>query len=564
MRGVSPYQAVVRRTNDLDTFDHLAKGTLCSWIDHPFKLASTAWMPLISAAVYPGTTAATNPDRAAIIMESSGETVTFAELDARACQIAHLLADAGIGPGDHVAFCLENNAEFLQLGWGCHYAGTIYTAISSRLNTEEMAYIINNCGAKAFITSAYKQDQALELLDQIPEVTLRLMMDGTADGFESYEEAVNGLPTTPIEGRVAGRDMLYSSGTTGRPKGVKQAMEVEPLETASTGVANLAALLFGVTGDSVYLSPAPLYHAAPLRFCMASHMLGATVVVMERFDPTQYLNAIETYKVTHSQVVPTMFVRILKLDEAVRNSVDISSLQTVVHAAAPCPVEVKSQIIDWWGPIVHEYYAGTEGNGFVYCNSEGWLAHKGTVGSPLNCELHICDEEGNEVPVGEEGTVFFSGGGTFEYHGDESKTNESRHRNGWSTLGDIGKVDEDGFLYLTDRKAYMIISGGVNIYPQEAENVLTMHPKVYDVAVIGVPNEEFGEEVKAVVQVAEGHEPTDQLARELVTYCREHLADVKCPRSVDFRDELPRHPTGKLYKRLLKDEYWAGHASRII
>lgn len=521
-------------------------------------------MALISAAVYPGTTALAKPDRPAIVMASSGETVTFAELDARACQIAHLLSDSGIKPGDHVAFCLENNTEYLQLAWGCHYAGTIYTAISSRLKTEEMAYIINNCGAKAFITSSYKRDQAAELNDQLPEVSLRLMMDGTIDGFESYEHALEGSPTTPIEGRVAGRDMLYSSGTTGRPKGVKQAMELEPLETASHTVANLNALLFGMTDNSVYLSPAPLYHAAPLRFCMGALVLGATVVVMERFDPAEYLKAIETYRITHSQVVPTMFVRILKLDAEERNSVDVSSLQAVVHAAAPCPVEVKSQLIEWWGPIVHEYYAGTEGNGFVYCDSAGWLAHKGTVGSPINCELHICDEEGNEVPIGEEGTVFFSGGGSFEYHGDEAKTTESRHSSGWSTLGDIGKVDADGFLYLTDRKAYMIISGGVNIYPQEAENVLTMHPKVFDVAVIGVPNVDFGEEVKAIVQVANGVEPSEELGRELVAYCRERLADVKCPRSVDFRDELPRHPTGKLYKRLLKDEYWAGHTSRII
>jgi long-chain acyl-CoA synthetase len=514
--------------------------------------------------VYPGLTAQTLPDRPAIVLHSSGEAVTFAELDSRANQIAHLLTNAGLKPGDHVAFCLENNAEYLQLAWGCHYAGTIYTAISSRLNTEEMAYIINNSGAKAFITSSYKREQASELIDLIPEVGLRLMMGSTIDGYGSYEAAVEGLPVTAIEGRVAGRDMLYSSGTTGRPKGVKQAMEREPLETASHSVANISALLFGMTNESTYLSPAPLYHAAPLRFCMGAQALGATVVVMERFDPTEYLAAISKHKVTHSQVVPTMFVRILKLDEQVKAAADVSTLQAVIHAAAPCPVDVKTQIIEWWGPVVHEYYAGTEGNGFIYCDSNAWLAHKGTVGAPINCELHICDEEGNEVPVGEEGTVFFGGGGTFEYHGDTEKTAESRHAKGWSTLGDVGKVDSDGFLYLTDRKAYMIISGGVNIYPQEAENILTMHPKVFDVAVIGVPNPDFGEEVKAIVQVAEGVKPGPELERELVSYCREHLADVKCPRTVDFRDELPRHPTGKLYKRLLKDEYWAGHASRII
>jgi acyl-coenzyme A synthetase/AMP-(fatty) acid ligase len=297
---------------------------------------------------------------------------------------------------------------------------------------------------------------------------------------------------------------------------------------------------------------------------MGAQALGATVVVMERFAPAEYLDAVETYHVTHSQVVPTMFVRILKLDDDVRANADMSSLQAIVHAAAPCPIDVKSRMIDWWGPVIHEYYAGTEGNGFVYCDSAGWLAHKGSVGTPINCEVHICDDEGNELGVGEEGTVFFGGGGTFEYHGDSDKTAGSRHPKGWSTLGDVGRLDEDGYLYLTDRKAHMIITGGVNVYPQEAENILTMHPKVFDVAVIGVPNEEFGEEVKAVVQVAPGVEPNDQLVRELVAHCREHLADVKCPRTVDFRDELPRHATGKLYKRLLKDEYWAGHTSRIL
>lgn len=497
-------------------------------------------------------------------MHGTGESVSFGQLDARANQIAHLFKSAGIKAGDHVAFCLENNSEYLQLAWGCHYAGTVYTAISSRLTTEEMAYIINNCGAKAFITSDYKRDQAAELVDQMPDVMLRLMMGGALSGFESYEQALESLPTTPLANRVAGKDMLYSSGTTGRPKGVKQENAAEPLENAVHSVGGLSALLFGMTADSIYLSPAPLYHAAPLRFCMGAHTLGATVVVMERFDPAEFLHAVEKHRATHSQVVPTMFVRILKLPPDVRAAADLSSLQAVIHAAAPCPVDVKSRIIEWWGPVVHEYYAGTEGNGFVYCDSHGWLTHKGTVGAPINCELHICDDEGNEVPTGEEGTVFFGGGGTFEYHGDADKTSDSRHRNGWSTLGDVGKVDDDGYLYLTDRKAYMIISGGVNIYPQEAENVLTMHPKVFDVAVIGVPNEDFGEEVKAVVQLANGYEPSDSIAHELMAYCREHLADVKCPRSVDFRDELPRHPTGKLYKRLLKDEYWVGHASRII
>jgi long-chain acyl-CoA synthetase len=517
--------------------------------------------------VYPGAFAAQTPEKPAVIMGGSGQVITYAQLDEEANRLSQLFRAAGFQPGDHVAFCLENHPRFLSIAWGAHYAGLVYTAMSSRLTTEEMAYIIDNCGAKAFITSTYKREQAAELADQMPAVSVRLMIDGTIEGYESYEEALAAQPTEPLADRVAGADMLYSSGTTGRPKGVKQALPMTPLEEAGTGVGGMLPLLFGLTADSVYLSPAPLYHAAPLRFCMGTHINGATVVVMERFDPEDYLRLIDHHEVTHSQVVPTMFVRLLKLDESVRSSYDVSSMQAIVHAAAPCPVPVKEQMIDWFGPIIHEYYAGTEGNGFVYCNSEMWLGHKGTVGFPVGCTVHIVGEDGEEVPLGDEGVVYFEGGSSFEYHGDPEKTAGARHPEGWTTLGDVGKLDEDGFLYLTDRKAYMIITGGVNVYPQEAENVLTMHPKVFDVAVIGVPNEDFGEEVKAIVQTTEplaDDAEARALERELIDYCRQHLADVKCPRSVDFRDELPRHPTGKLYKRLLKDEYWAGHASRII
>jgi acyl-CoA synthetase (AMP-forming)/AMP-acid ligase II len=311
----------------------------------------------------------------------------------------------------------------------------------------------------------------------------------------------------------------------------------------------------------VYLSPAPLYHAAPLRFSLATHELGGTVVAMEHFDPEQALVLIERYRATHSQWVPTMFVRMLKLPAETRQRYDLSSLRIAVHAAAPCPVDMKRQMIEWWGPVLHEYYAGTEGNGFIYCNSEMWLAHPGTVGTPLGCIVHIVDEDGRELPQGQAGTVYFEGGPTFEYHNDPDKTAASRHAKGWSTLGDVGYLDDDGFLYLTDRKAYLIISGGVNIYPQEAENVLINHPDVADVAVFGVPNEDFGEEVKAVVEPTSMAEAGPALAQELITYCKGHLADIKCPRSIDFRPELPRHPTGKLYKRLLRDRYWQGRAA---
>ncbi len=514
----------------------------------------------------PGEHAATTPDRPAVIMATSGQVITYAELDAEANRVSRLFRSLGLRPGDHVAFCLENHPRFLALAWGAHYAGLYYTAMSSRLTTEEMDYIIGDCGARAFVASAYKRDQAAELVGSVASGVALYMLDGTIDGYESWEEALAALPATPLdEDRVEGRDMLYSSGTTGRPKGIEVPLPDAPLGNADP-MYLLVTALFGGGGDSVYLSPAPLYHAAPLRFSMTFQRLGATVVVMEHFDAAQALDLIGRHRVTHSQWVPTMFIRMLKLPEDVRAGADLSSLKVAVHAAAPCPVEVKRQMIEWWGPVLHEYYAGTEGNGFVYCDSEAWLAHPGTVGRSILGEIHIVGDDGEELPVGEAGTVYFGNGPRFRYHNDPEKTAASQdpQGRGWSTLGDVGYLDDEGFLYLTDRKAYMIITGGVNVYPQEAENVLALHPKVADVAVLGVPNDDFGEEVKAVVEPLSMADAGPELERELIAYCREHLADVKCPRSVDFRVELPRHPTGKLYKRLLKDEYWAGHASRIV
>jgi long-chain acyl-CoA synthetase len=510
--------------------------------------------------MYPGQIAAAHPDKPAVVMAATGQVQTFAELDAAANRLARVLRAAGLHRGDHVAFCMENHPRFLEVAWGCHYAGLIYTAASSRLTAGELAYIVDDCGAKAFIASTAKADQAAEIVAATPGVGLRLMLGGTVDGYGSYEDAVASQAGTPLdEERREGADMLYSSGTTGRPKGVKVPLPDQPLGTPS-GVTVLLQLLFGGRDEMVYLSPAPLYHAAPLRFCMSVQRLGGTVVVMEHFDAEEYLALVERHRVTHTQLVPTMFVRMLKLPEEVRSRYDLSSLEVAIHAAAPCPIPVKQQMIEWWGPVIHEYYAGTEGNGFVYCNSEQWLAHPGTVGAPIGCTIHIVGEDGVELPAGEPGTVYFAGGTAFEYHNDPEKTAGSHNEQGWSTLGDVGYLDDDGFLYLTDRKAYMIITGGVNVYPQEAENVLVTHPAVADVAVLGVPNEDFGEEVKAIVQPVEmpaGEEAAAALERELIAFCRTQLADVKCPRSVDFRPELPRHPTGKLYKRLLKDEYWA-------
>jgi len=512
---------------------------------------------------FPGTFAAASPDQPAVIMAGSGETLTYAELDERATRFANVLGSLGMSTGDHVAFCLENQVRFLEVAWGCHYAGLVYTATSTRLTPGELSYIIDDCGAKAFIASHAVADLAAATVADTPGVETRLMLDGTVDGFGSYEDALASASTEAGPDRQEGVDMLYSSGTTGRPKGVQMPLPGKPLGTKPALNLLCEALLSYGLGMR-YLNPAPLYHAAPLRFTMAVQRVGGTTVVMEHFDPVEALRLIDTHRITHSQWVPTMFVRMLKLPEAERTAYDVSSMEMMVHAAAPCPVEVKRGIIEWFGPVVHEYYAGTEGNGFVYCDSDQWLAHPGTVGQSLLGPLHITDDDGAELPVGEPGTIWFEAAATFEYHNDPEKTAASRHPKGWSTLGDVGRVDNDGFLYLTDRKAYMIITGGVNVYPQEAENALALHPKVMDVAVFGVPNEDFGEEVKAVVQPAASmDEVGPELERELIAYCRERLADVKCPRSVDFRPELPRHPTGKLYKRLLKDEYWAD-AGRTI
>ncbi|MEL0093176.1 MAG: AMP-binding protein, partial [Pseudomonadales bacterium] len=506
--------------------------------------------------------AAERPDKAAYIMAATGQTFSYLDLEQGSNRLAHLFRSLGLNRGDHIAILLENHPLFLQICVAAQRSGLYFTAISYRLQRDEVAYIVNDCGAKVFITSRDRQSVVEALLADLPDLGQAYMLDGISPGFESLESAIETQPTTPIEDESIGTSMLYSSGTTGRPKGV-----FRQLPEGQWGAEDSAALfraLYGATDDSVYLSPAPLYHAAPLTFSMGFLLGGMTVVVMEHFDAEAALKTIQTYRATHSQWVPTMFIRMLKLDQETRLSYDVSSLQCAIHAAAPCPVPVKEQMIEWWGPVIFEYYAGSEGNGFVAITSEEWLAHKGSVGRGLTAVLHICDEEGNEVPVGESGTIYFEGGGEFEYHNDPQKTAESRHPKGWSTLGDIGYLDEEGYLYLTDRKSFMIISGGVNIYPQETENLLVTHPKVMDVAVFGVPNEDFGEEVKAVVQPIHWEDAGPELEAELIDFCRDNISHIKCPKTIDFEQELPRHPTGKLYKRLLKDRYWEGHKTGIL
>ena len=506
-----------------------------------------------------GELAATNADKAAYVIAETGVTTTFKQLDDLSMQASQLFRQLGLNRGDHVAILLENHPALLQVCFAAQRSGLYFTAISYRLQDEEVEYIVSDCQAKVFITSKSQQNLVEKLnLDHCHSY----MVDGVVAGFNSWEDGLAEMPAEKILDESIGVQMLYSSGTTGRPKGV-----FKPLPEGAYGVdegPNLFGMLYGATENSIYLSPAPLYHAAPLTFTMGMLSMGVTCIVMQHFEAEAALAAIEKYKITHSQWVPTMFIRMLKLDDDVRLKHDVSSLQCAIHAAAPCPVPIKEQMIEWWGPVIHEYYAGSEGNGFVAINSEQWLAHKGSVGLPLTAQLHIVGEDGEEVAQGESGTIYFEGGGDFEYFNDKEKTDESRHAQGWSTLGDVGYRDADGFLYLTDRKSFMIISGGVNIYPQETENLLVTHPKVMDVAVFGVPNDDFGEEVKAVVQPKDWNDVGRDLEAELIEFCREHIAGLKCPRSIDFDKELPRHPTGKLYKRLLRDKYWEGHKTKLL
>ena len=517
--------------------------------------------------MHPAHFARTQPDKPAFIMAGSGVSVSYRELEARSNQVAHLLRNLGLKAGDHIAILLENHPRFFEICFGAHRAGIIYTAMSTRLTVSEAAYIVENCEAKLLITSHAMHGLAQELLPHTAALGARLMLDGAEPGYTAFETAIAACPITPIADQTAGGDMLYSSGTTGRPKGVFVPPEFPEID-APNPLITICAKLFGMDTATVYLSPAPLYHAAPLRFSMTAMRLGGTCVVMEQFDAEDYLRQVERHQVTHTQLVPTMFVRMLKLAPEVRTRYQLASLKIAIHAAAPCPVPVKQQMIEWWGPMLWEYYAGTEGNGMTMVNSQDWLTHPGTVGRAVIGQLRICDDDGAQAAAGTPGTIYFAEGRAYSYHNDPEKTASSRNAQGWTTLGDVGYVDHEGYLYLTDRKAHMIISGGVNIYPQEAENLLITHPKVLDCAVIGVPNEDFGEEVKAVVQPRDMRDVAGPLAKELeaelIAFCRESLSPIKCPRSIDFETELPRHPTGKLYKRLLRDRYWAGRASKIM
>jgi long-chain acyl-CoA synthetase len=505
---------------------------------------------------HPSIHAKTNPDKIAYRMAGSGQALTYRELDERSNRGAQLFRSLGLKAGDHVALLLENRLEFMEICWAAQRSGLYYTAISRYLTADEIAYIVKDCGARVVITSAKCADTIAALITNAADAPIFYIVDETRAGFRDWNAALAAQPATPVADAVAGYDMLYSSGTTGRPKGIKRASQNTSIDVPNPLLKLLCADMCGMNADSTYLSPAPLYHAAPLRFNMMAITLGGTSVIMEHFDAEEFLKLVEKYKITQSQLVPTMFVRMLKLPDEVRLRYNVSSLNGAIHAAAPCPVDVKARMIDWWGPILIEYYAGSEGNGVTVSNSQQWLSHRGTVGRSVVGTIKILDENDQEAKTGEIGTVYFADAPVFTYHNDPEKTKRAYNDRGWSTLGDVGYLDDEGFLYLTDRKSYMIISGGVNIYPQETEDVLISHPDIADVAVFGVPNEEMGEEVKAVVQPHDMSRAGKQLEAELITFCRKHLSPIKCPKSIDFEVELPRTPTGKLVKRHLRDKYW--------
>jgi long-chain acyl-CoA synthetase len=499
--------------------------------------------------------AASQPDTAAVIIAETGQQISFAELEARSNQIAHLFRAHGVQRGDAIAMLLDNCLDYFSIVWAAQRSGLYFTCISTKLTTPEVDYIVRNCGAKIFIASSLFSTIAESVRALLPEETICYSVNGSINGFSEFEPIVVVQRNERIADESLGRSMLYSSGTTGYPKGVKSTLTGGKIDEPDTLTA-LTKFMFNFGPGIRYLSPAPLYHAAPLGFSIATLKWGGTVIVMQQFDPEAALRFIETYKITHSQWVPTMFVRMLKLPHDIHHKYDLSSHEVAIHAAAPCPIEVKKQMIDWWGPKIFEYYAATEGAGFTAITPQEWLTKPGSVGKALLGTIRIVDEIGELVPTGEIGRIFFEGGPSFEYHNDAEKTRESINDKGWATFGDIGYVDADGYLFLTDRKAFMIISGGVNVYPQETENILIMHPRIADVAVFGVPHDELGEAVKAVVQPQNWEEATPEFAEELMAFCRERLSAIKTPKSIDFEKELPRHATGKLYKRLLRDRYW--------
>ncbi len=497
--------------------------------------------------VYPATHAVTRPDHPALVM-TDGPQLTYAELDRTSTQLARVLRDNGARPGDTLAIVMENRVEWATAIWAGMRTGMFVAPLNSHLKAQELAYILGDCEPVAVVTSAAREEEVRTALDDA----------GTGTGVfvaEQLATALNAVDAAPLEHERLGARMLYSSGTTGRPKGIRQPLKDLHPADAPPRLGGLMDRL-GISPDTVLLSPAPNYHAAPFTFLLVVQNLGGTVVSLPRFDAEHLLAAIDAHRVTHVQVVPTMLSRLLRLPAATRARYDLGSLEVLVTSGAPCSRELKAAAMDWLGPVVHEYYGASEGYGQTHVSPAEALQRPGTVGRALKGTIHVTDAAGHELGHGEVGRIWFAGTDPVTYHRDDEKSRRARNDRGWSTVGDLGHVDADGYLYLAGRESHTIISGGVNVYPAEIEELLTTHPQVTDVAVIGIPDEDLGEAVHAVVQAGPGAD-TVTLADELTALCRAHLAGFKRPRSFDFVEALPRTPTGKLRKDEVRRPYWS-------
>jgi long-chain acyl-CoA synthetase len=502
---------------------------------------------------FPDEYAARSPTRAAYVMAGSGEVVTYAALAERSRRGARLMRELGVGAGDHLAMLMENHPRLLEVAWAAQRAGIRYTPMPFLAPLTECAYFLADCGARLLVTSAACREVAEAARDEVDPAMPILLVDESSAPSEDYLARARAHPAEPLDDEEEGADFLYSGGTTGRPKGIVLDRPHAPIGTPP-GFAELLSEVFGFDEDTVLCAPAPLYHSAPLRFAMTVHRVGGTAVIVERFDAARLLETIERHRVTHLKLVPTMFQRLLALPDEVRERADVTSLRVVVHAAAPCPPSVKRAMIDWLGPIVHEFYSCTENYLFTHVTSQEWLQRPGTVGRPLSGTPHVLTDDGRELAAGEIGTLWSEGGRRFAYHNAPEKTAAAYNDHGWTTVGDLGRIDEDGYVYLVDRSTDLILTGGINVYPREIEDVLITHPDVVDVAVFGVPSERFGEEVRAVVQPRSPESAGEALAAVLTEHCRTQLSAYKCPASFAFRNELPRSPTGKLLKRHLRNE----------